>query len=128
VLRYLRGIMEYGLRYLGDGQVKLQVYTNSNWARNAIDKKSTLGCCFSLGSTTISWISRKQTFVALSSAKSRHHFIQDKIQMGAVKLQYISTDHEVVDILTKPSARGKFETFKDRLGLVHNSFIAKRKR
>jgi hypothetical protein len=28
VLRYLRGTMEYSLRYLGDGEVKLQGYTN----------------------------------------------------------------------------------------------------
>jgi hypothetical protein len=28
VLRYLRGTVEYGLRYLGDGEVKLQWYTN----------------------------------------------------------------------------------------------------
>jgi hypothetical protein len=54
VLRYLRGIVEYGLRYLGDGEVKLQVYTNSEWAGSAADMKSTLGCCFSLGSTTVS--------------------------------------------------------------------------
>jgi hypothetical protein len=48
------------------------------------------------------------------------------IQMGAVKIQNIPTDQQVADILTKPSARGKFETFKDRLGLVQNSFLAKR--
>jgi hypothetical protein len=126
VLRYLRGTMEYGLRYLGDGEVKLQVYTDSDWAGSATDRKSTLGCCFSLGSTMVSWFSRKQTSVALSSAKSRDHFIRDKIQMGAVKLQYILTDQQVVDILTKPLARGKFETFRDRLGLVQNSFLAKR--
>jgi hypothetical protein len=28
VLMYLRGIMEYGPRYLGDGEVKLQGYSN----------------------------------------------------------------------------------------------------
>jgi hypothetical protein len=66
VLRYLRGTMEYGLRYLGDGEVKLQGYTNSDWAGSSIDRKSTLGCCFSLGSMMISWFRRKQTSMALS--------------------------------------------------------------
>jgi hypothetical protein len=64
--------------------------------------------------------------VALSSAESRDHFIRDMIQMGAVKLQYIPTDQQVADILTKPLAKGKFEAFRDRLGLVQNSFLAKR--
>jgi hypothetical protein len=37
VLKYLRGTMEYGLKYLGDGEVKLQGYTNSDCTGNAAD-------------------------------------------------------------------------------------------
>jgi hypothetical protein len=69
VLRYLRGIVEYGLSYLGDGEGKMQGYSNSNWAGNATDRKTTLGCCFSLGSMMLSWFSRKQNFVAPSSTE-----------------------------------------------------------
>ena len=58
--------MEYGLRYLGDGEVKLQGYTDANRAGNAIEKKSTSRCCFSLGSTMIIWFTRKQNSIALS--------------------------------------------------------------
>jgi hypothetical protein len=72
VLRYLRGIVEYGLRYLGDGELKLQGYTNSYWASSAIDRKSNSWCCFSLGSVMISWFSRKQTSMALSSAEAEY--------------------------------------------------------
>jgi hypothetical protein len=69
ILRYLRGTIEYGLRYAqGDG-VKLMGYTDADWAGNAVDRKSTSGCCFSLGSGVVSWFSRKQKSVALSSAK-----------------------------------------------------------
>jgi hypothetical protein len=64
--------MEYGLRYFGDGEVKLQGHTNSDWVGNATDRKSNSGCCFSLGSTLISWFNRKQTFVALSSVEEEH--------------------------------------------------------
>ena len=66
VLRYVRGTMEYGLRQLGDGEVKLQGYTCLDWVGSAIDRNNTSGCCLSLGSKMISWFSRKQTFVALS--------------------------------------------------------------
>ena len=72
VLRYFRGIVEYGLRYLGDGEVKLQGYTDSYWSSNAVDRKSNSRCCFSLGSTMISRLSKKQTSVVLSSTKAMY--------------------------------------------------------
>jgi hypothetical protein len=61
VLRYLRGTVEYGLSYIqGDG-VKLMGYTDADWAGNTVDRKSTSGCCFSLGSGVVSWFNRKQS-------------------------------------------------------------------
>eukprot|EP00253_Pinus_taeda_P016132 PITA_16132 len=36
---------------------------------NVVDRKSTFGCCFSLGSASISWMSKKQKSVALSTAE-----------------------------------------------------------
>jgi hypothetical protein len=69
VLKYLRGTMEYGLRYIGGDGVELQGYTDSYWAGSAVDRKSTLGCCFNLVSIVITWFSRKQDYVALNSAE-----------------------------------------------------------
>ena len=37
-----------------------------------MDRKSTFGCCFYLGSTSISWMSRKQKSVALSTAEAEY--------------------------------------------------------
>jgi hypothetical protein len=56
----------------------------------------------------------------------KYHFIRDKIQKGVVKLQYIPKDQQLADILTKPLVKGKFESLRDKLGLVQNSFLAKR--
>jgi hypothetical protein len=72
MLRYLDGTIGYGLRYVSDGDVKLQGYTNSDWAGSVVDGKSTSGCCFNLGSSMISWLSRKQTSVALSTAEAEY--------------------------------------------------------
>jgi hypothetical protein len=105
VLRYLRGMVEYGLRYVGDGEVKLQGYIESDWEGSATDRKSTSRCCFSLGSTMISWFSLE----------------------GSNEAPIYFNGSQVADILTKPLAtRGKFETFRDKLGLVQNSFLTKR--
>jgi hypothetical protein len=47
-----------------------------------------------------------------------YHFIHNMVQRGALKLQYISTDEQVADVLTKPLSRVKFEHFRDKLGIV----------
>jgi hypothetical protein len=65
VLRYLRGMVDYGLSYVQGDEVRLMDYTNSDWAGSAVDRKSTLGCCFNLGSTIVSWFSRKQKSMVL---------------------------------------------------------------
>jgi hypothetical protein len=53
MLRYLHGTVGYGLRYGPSGDMKLQGYTYFDWAGSAVDRKSTSGCCFSLGSSMI---------------------------------------------------------------------------
>jgi hypothetical protein len=47
-----------------------------------------------------------------------YHYICDMVQRGALKLQYISMDEQVVDMLTKPLSHVKFEYFQDKLGIV----------
>jgi hypothetical protein len=64
--------MDYGLDYVrGDG-VRLTGYTDSDWAGCVVDRKHTLGCCFGLGSTIVSWFSRKRKSVALSSTEAKY--------------------------------------------------------
>jgi hypothetical protein len=43
-----------------------------------------------------------------------------------VKLQYVPTSEQNADILTKPLVKGKFVFFRDKLGVVQNTFLAKR--
>jgi len=56
----------------------------------------------------------------------RYHFIRDKEQRGVVKLQYIPTNEQAADILTKGLSKGKFEYFHGKLGIVENPFLTKR--
>jgi hypothetical protein len=43
-----------------------------------------------------------------------------------VVLQYIPTDQQVSNILTKPLEKGKFKIFREWLGVVENIFLTKR--
>jgi hypothetical protein len=55
----------------------------------------------------------------------RYHYIRDMGQRGALKLQYVSTDEQVADVLTKPLSRVKFEHFRDKLGIVRKDLPRK---
>jgi hypothetical protein len=72
VLRYIRGTINYGLRYTASSDVQLHGFTDLDWAGSAKDRKSTSGMCFSLGSTMISWGSRKQKSVALITTEAEY--------------------------------------------------------
>jgi hypothetical protein len=70
VMRYLKGTMDYGLKYVADSEISLLGYSDLDWVGSVANQKSTLGCCFTLGSGMISWISKKQSCVALSMAEA----------------------------------------------------------
>eukprot|EP00253_Pinus_taeda_P019295 PITA_19295 len=56
----------------------------------------------------------------------KYHFIRDYVQRGAVKLEYIPTDEKVADILTKVLPWGKHVYFREKMGVVRNTFLGKR--
>ena len=72
ILSYLKGTVDYGLKYETNQKINLKGYVDSDWACSAIDRNSTLGCFFSIGSGVISWFSRKQSCVALSTAEAEY--------------------------------------------------------
>ena len=72
VLRYLKGTIDYALRYVANCEFGLVGYIDSDWDGSVTDQKSTSGCFFSLGSVVIAWLSRKQESVALSTAKAEY--------------------------------------------------------
>jgi hypothetical protein len=67
ILRYLHGTITYGLRYALNTDVQLDGFTDSDWEGSVDNKKSTSGMCFSMGSSMISWTSRKHKYVALDT-------------------------------------------------------------
>ena len=72
VMRYLKCTLDCGLKYTTDSEFRLFVYTDSDWAGSVEDRKRTSGCCFSLGSGILSWLSRKHTSVSLSTTEPKY--------------------------------------------------------
>ena len=72
ILRYVKGIIQFGLHFRSRGELFVQGYINVDWARSIQDRRLTSGYSFSLGSATISWASKKQPTMALSSTKAEY--------------------------------------------------------
>ncbi|KAL4567103.1 hypothetical protein LXL04_022677 [Taraxacum kok-saghyz] len=72
VLRYIKGTVNYGLHYKNDKDQKLQVFTDSNYARDSEDQKSSSGYVCLFSGAAICWSSRKQEIVTLSSTETEY--------------------------------------------------------
>jgi len=70
VLRYLKGTINYGINFQGKN-MKLEGYSDASWASTP-DMKSISGYVFMFNNAPISWRSKKQTVVALSSTESEY--------------------------------------------------------
>jgi len=71
VLRYLSKTMDWKLHYQQTGEL-LNGYVDADWGSNLVDRKSYSGYVYVLASGAISWESRKQSLVALSSTEAEY--------------------------------------------------------
>jgi len=72
IFRYLKGTSQFNLLYVKGKNEILSAYSDTDWAGDVNDRKSTSGYIFVLSGGAVSWKSRKQTCVALSTAESEY--------------------------------------------------------
>jgi hypothetical protein len=72
ILHYVHGTIQFGIHYSSGGTPLLVGFTDSNWADDLDDRKSTGGYLFSLGSRLVTWYCKKQQAIALSSAEEEY--------------------------------------------------------
>jgi hypothetical protein len=74
ILRYLKGTMGYGCRYERGADLKPMLigYSDSDFAGDVEDRKSTTGVGYFVGSSLVTWASQKQRIVALSSCEAEY--------------------------------------------------------
>ena len=70
ILRYLKAQPGRGLLYHAKGHLRVEVFTDADWACSPSDRRSTTGYCTFLGGNLVSWKSKKQTVIARSSAEA----------------------------------------------------------
>jgi hypothetical protein len=70
VLRYLKSSPGRGILFSKNDHLNIIGYTDADWARNLTDRKSTSRYFTFVGGNLVTWKSKKQNVVALSSAKT----------------------------------------------------------
>jgi len=72
ILKYLKGTACSGLWYPLGASPSLIGYSDADYGGYKIDRKSTSGACHLLGSSLVSWHSKKQACVALSTTEAEY--------------------------------------------------------
>ncbi|CAL8151773.1 unnamed protein product [Prunus armeniaca] len=72
ILRYLKSCPGRGILMKKNGRSQIVGYSNADWAGCPIDRKSTTGYCIFVGGKLVTWKSKKQNVIALSSAEAEY--------------------------------------------------------
>jgi hypothetical protein len=72
IFRYLNGTRNYGITYGGSNQIEVIGYADADWAGDQKDRKSTSGYVFNIANGAVSWASKKQNTVALSTVEAEY--------------------------------------------------------
>ncbi|WVZ85698.1 hypothetical protein U9M48_032593 [Paspalum notatum var. saurae] len=91
ILRYLKHTPSIGLWYPEGAKLELLGYSDSDFTGYCVDRKSTSGGCHLLGRSLVSWSSKKQNCVALSTAEAEY------IAAGACCAQILYMKQSLLD-------------------------------
>ncbi|WJZ84138.1 hypothetical protein VitviT2T_003758 [Vitis vinifera] len=145
VVRYLKNAPGQDLFFSSNNDFRLRAYCDSDWVGCPLTRRSTIGYCVFLGPSLISWRSKRQKTMSLSSVEAKYramigacslhiaanpifhertrhiemdcHYIRDKIQDGSIITRHVSSAHQLVDILTKPLGKEIFAPMIRKLGV-----------
>jgi hypothetical protein len=175
ILRYVKGTINQGIVYKrGETNGIMKAYCDSDYASDCASRKSTSGIVCKYAGGAITWKSRKQQSIALSTTEAefmaaceaakevvwltklfedisslretpviqidnqgaiklirnpefhsrtkhidvKYCFIREKVQEGKIDVAYISTEHQIADVFTKPLAKERFQVLRKQLGMI----------
>ena len=91
IMRYLKGTTNLGLVYTPQSNNNCVGFSDSDWGGDLDDRKSTSGYVFQIGGGAVSWRSKKQTSVALSTAEAEYVALAGATQ-EALWMRQLSTE------------------------------------
>ncbi|CUA78310.1 Retrovirus-related Pol polyprotein from transposon TNT 1-94 [Rhizoctonia solani] len=95
IYKYLRGTLDLGITYNGNKDQLMPIgYTDADWGQNILDRRSISGQIYILAGGAVSWSSKKQTTVALSTLEAEYLALSLAVRQ-AIWLRYLFADLEL---------------------------------
>ncbi|GKF45118.1 ribonuclease H-like domain-containing protein [Tanacetum coccineum] len=121
ILRYVWGIVDFGLKLYVSAATSLVGYTDADWAGCPSTRRSTSGYCVFLEDNILSCI------VYMSASPIQHqwmkhieinnHFVRDMVTAGHVRVLHVPSRFQYADIFTKGLPTSLFEDFCSSLSV-----------
>ena len=97
IFRYLKGTIDLSFKFDRSASLTLMGFTDADWAGDRDDRHSTTGNLFMMSGGAVSWLSRKQPVVALSTTEAEYIALSLATQEATWLKRLLS------DITTSPS-------------------------
>nr|XP_017221153.1 PREDICTED: uncharacterized mitochondrial protein AtMg00810-like [Daucus carota subsp. sativus] len=97
VLRYIKGTVSYGLMYKKGEDCSVLGYCDADYAGDHDTRRSTTGYMFMLGSGAVSWCSKRQPTVSLSTTEAEYRAAAMAAQESTWLIQLMQDLHQPVD-------------------------------
>ncbi|GKC62699.1 ribonuclease H-like domain-containing protein, partial [Tanacetum coccineum] len=128
ILRYLKSCPGLGVHVTKTSGMFLTAYSDADWAKCIVTRKSVTGYCVFLNNSFVSWENKKQNTLSKSSTKAEYrafasvtskkaanpifhertkhlkidlHFVREKVLKGVVKTVKVDSANQIADIFTK---------------------------
>ncbi|GJY22358.1 hypothetical protein Tco_0394924 [Tanacetum coccineum] len=109
-----------GLWYLKDSGFELTTFLDADHAGCIDTRKSTYGGIQFLGDKLVSWMSKKQNCIAMSSAKAEYVALSAsyaQVENGIIELYFVRTEYQLADMFTKALPEDRFKYLVRRIGM-----------
>ncbi|XP_043262473.1 secreted RxLR effector protein 161-like [Colletes gigas] len=125
ILRYLSKTRSYGLTYKRNNNNDINVYCDADWGNDIDDRHSFSGLIVKIAGFKMFCDNRAAIDFSRSNIdrnKSKHidisyHIVREKLEQGLMSLQYIPTDENPADMLTKGLKATKHHEYVKMLNL-----------
>ncbi|GKA67188.1 ribonuclease H-like domain-containing protein [Tanacetum coccineum] len=79
ILRYVRGTLDHGLQLFSSSTSSLVAYSDADWTGCPTTRRSTSGYCVFLGNNLLSYSSKHQPTLSLSSAEAKYRGVVNAV-------------------------------------------------
>ncbi|GJT21732.1 retrovirus-related pol polyprotein from transposon TNT 1-94 [Tanacetum coccineum] len=101
--------------YPKDSTIALTAFADADHAGCQDTRRSTSRSMQMLGDRLVSWSSKRQKSVAISSTEAE--YIALSVENGVVELYFVRTEYQLADIFTKALCRERIEFLIDKMGM-----------